>query len=142
MKKLIFIFFIFVLFLLTNNTYAAPAVRGGIAINPQTKECAGYWVGDENTHYDFPSGWKSYSGDYVVTTEFGTCNLFLGEEKCCDELRLTFVSLNIGWGRDYYAIFKNIVTKPLNGYNLIVVGFVVIIIGVIVSFLYYKKRKS
>ncbi len=50
---------------------AAPATEG-IAINEQTKECAGYWGGDEFIQYQLPSGWKSYYPDYNEVEE-GQC---------------------------------------------------------------------
>ena len=78
----------------------APVPRA-LALNHQTKQCAGFWGGDEWAHYDLPSGWKAYYPDHdFVQTEVGSCQLS-GEwkasvEKCCKELGYTYVSDNIG----------------------------------------------
>jgi len=32
----------------------------GIALNHETKECAGYWGGDEYKGYPLPAGWTAY----------------------------------------------------------------------------------
>jgi hypothetical protein len=74
-----------------------------IALNHQTKQCAGYWGGDEWAHYDLPSGWNAYYLDShnVVQTEVGSCQLSFSDLKlsiknCCKELGYAFVSDNIG----------------------------------------------
>jgi len=78
----------------------APLPRA-LALNHQTKQCGGFWGGDEWSHYDLPSGWKAYYPDHdFIQTEVGSCQLS-GEwkpsvEKCCKELGYSFVSENIG----------------------------------------------
>ena len=68
-KKILLL--IFLLMAITPIVNAAPAIDG-IAINEQTKECAGYWAGDEFTEYQLPSGWKSYYPNYDEVKE-GKC---------------------------------------------------------------------
>ncbi len=82
--------------LAARESLAAPA-PSGIAINPQTKECGGYWAGDEDVRYALPPGWKDYYPDYAkdpdrIVTEYGTCVFDqLREQSCCEALGLTFV---------------------------------------------------
>lgn len=63
---------VFVLFL--DIVHAAPA-PWGIAINDETKECAGHWPGDEYVAYSLRSGWKAYFPNYadLITIAYGTC---------------------------------------------------------------------
>lgn len=84
----------------------------GIALNFQTKECAGYWGGDEYLAYRLPEGWQAYypDGD-VITTEIGTCTwsgvgFESRAENCCRELGYSFVSTNIGEKHGGYTIFS------------------------------------
>jgi hypothetical protein len=73
----------------------APAMWG-IALNQETQECAGYWSGDEFTHYPLPSGWKAYYPDEegLIHTDVGVCRL--PAQECCQQLGYTFVAENIG----------------------------------------------
>ncbi|MFH1669187.1 MAG: hypothetical protein ABIA62_04635 [Candidatus Woesearchaeota archaeon] len=88
--------------------YAAPA-PWGIAINPETKECGGYWAGDEYVAPELPEGWKAYypdyylAGDDIIKTEFGDCVFRKDagdapgeEERCCNALGLNFVTADVG----------------------------------------------
>ena len=84
---------------------AAPGPHG-LAINTQTKECAGYWPGDEFIGYSLPEGWKVYYPTYSendnsnwkkIQTEAGECSFQMQkEEACCMELGYAFISRNIG----------------------------------------------
>ena len=78
-----------------------------IALNHETKQCAGYWGGDEFVTFDLPAGWKEfdfqYSEDFIsAETDIGTCKVATNrdhskiEEACCSQLGYTFVSENIG----------------------------------------------
>ena len=93
MKKLLAMAFITILL--------APAPYG-IAINYETKECAGYWGGDEFVYYTLPAGWVEYYPDDngLIQTEIGACeygwNYNDTVEDCCNELGYTYVSENIG----------------------------------------------
>jgi hypothetical protein len=80
----------------------APLPRA-LALSHQTKQCAGFWGGDEWAHYDLPSGWNAYYLDShnVVQTEVGSCQLTFSDLKlsiknCCKELGYSFVADNIG----------------------------------------------
>jgi hypothetical protein len=78
----------------------------GIALNHDTKECAGYWGGDEYVNHPLPEGWVDYyPGRYdLVETEIGTCTLSRPSaaediENCCQELGYRYVGENIGGTR-------------------------------------------
>ncbi len=73
----------------------APAMWG-VALNQETRECAGYWGGDEFTHYPLPPGWEAYypDEDGVIYTDAGVCQL--PAQDCCQQLGYTFVAENIG----------------------------------------------
>lgn len=113
-NKLMFsVISVLLFFILANFVFAAP-LPWGIAIKSDTKECVGYWGGDEYVGYKLPSGWKAYysNDDEVITTEFGSCEFrkWAGdppgaEEKCCKELGLTFVSVNIGESHGIWQLF-------------------------------------
>lgn len=84
---------------------AAPA-PWGIALNLETKECAGFWPGDEFVAYHLPDGWKSYFPKYdpdtqktTLATEIGECDFKIREEeKCCQQMGYAYTSDNIGKG--------------------------------------------
>ena len=91
-KALLLIFNL--LLIRANSVYAAPS-PWGIAINPQTKECAGYWAGDEFVNYELPNGWEAYYEEqyYTVNSPFGSC---YGKDdttysECCQQMGLTAV---------------------------------------------------
>lgn len=107
MKKIIFsIAVIGVAAINANFAKAAPA-PWGIALNAETKECAGFWPGDEFVDYKLPEGWKSYFPKYdpetkitTLETEIGSCDFKIREEeKCCQQLGYSYVSDNIGKGQ-------------------------------------------
>jgi hypothetical protein len=107
MKKNIFI--ACVAFLLSAQASQAAPAPWGLALNLETKECAGFWAGDEFTGYHLPDGWKAYYPVYdpsgnshwgKIHTEVGDCSFQIRkEEACCMELGLAFVSDNIGKGQ-------------------------------------------
>ena len=76
----------------------------GIALNLQTRECAGYWGGDEYVAYRLPEGWQAYypdGGTGHIKTKIGTCDWHSfttdeREEKCCQQLGYPYVAQNIG----------------------------------------------
>ncbi len=94
---------------------AGPAMWG-MAINESTRDCAGYWQGDEFTEYELPPGWTSHyparddAGQNIdcrsdagatygsrLVTPLGSCCFAQGqEEACCRQMGLKFVSSNIG----------------------------------------------
>jgi len=105
------------LFVLVQVAEAAPA-QWGMAVNATTKECAGYWAGDEFTRYDLPTGWIAYypsqhdSGMAIgcktdagvagskLVTPLGSCCFQSSEEDCCKQMGVKFVSSNIGAKRE------------------------------------------
>jgi hypothetical protein len=108
MRKTI-IAFVFCIYPIVNlsSTQAAPG-PWGIALNHQTRECAGFWPGDEFVAYHLPDGWKPYfpkydpkTGATSLETEAGSCDYKRkGDEgKCCSQLGYVYVSDNIGKGR-------------------------------------------
>ncbi len=100
MKKIVSVLYILLLFIFLINIVYSEPLPWGIAINDKTKECAGYWGGDEFVNYKLPSGWKDYyPTEEGIVTPYGKCGSSREEaEKCCKELGLTFVSNNIGKG--------------------------------------------
>jgi MYXO-CTERM domain-containing protein len=86
---------------------AGPA-KWAVAINASSHECAGYWAGDEFTHYALPAGWTAYFDSVdggaglgcpgsALGTALGACCYVAGaEEACCKQLGLKYVASNIG----------------------------------------------
>jgi hypothetical protein len=106
MKKLLFFILLPILI--------APA-PWGIALNHSTKECAGYWAGDEYISYHLPPDWEMYYPDSnnMITTEVGSCqwsdlDYETRTEKCCQQLGYSFVSGNIG-EKQSFTIFSILV---------------------------------
>ena len=97
------------LIVLANCTSAAPA-PWGITINHDTKECAGFWGGDEYIAYGLPKGWTAYYPDPntgimttntgIMTTETGTCKFIKftegAEENCCKAMGYNYTGHEIG----------------------------------------------
>lgn len=111
MKKYIFLI---LLFLLSAQISEAAPGPWGLAINTETKECAGFWPGDEFVAYKLPEGWKAYYPKHdsennlwdTVETEAGKCSFQIRkEEACCMELGYKFVSDNIG--KDQKTILRD-----------------------------------
>ena len=94
---------------ITATTIFAPAQRF-FALNHETKQCAGYWGGDEYVTYELPSQWVIFeyklqyskeSTSFEVETDIGTCQVpwegqINSEKSCCSELGYTYTSENIG----------------------------------------------
>jgi hypothetical protein len=82
----------------------------GIALNHETRECGGFWGGDEYGGYRLPEGWVDYYPRLgVIETEVGSCSFPdttghepPGEgraavaEACCRELGYTYVGTPVG----------------------------------------------
>ena len=134
--------------LIIGLVYAAPQ-PWGIAVNDETKECAGFWAGDEFTYYTLPAGWRDYyDQSYIeegqfsgkIVTPYGECNSFeIGnEEACCKELGYSFVSSNVG-------IRATTISKSGEGSLIdLTLPFIgtVILIAIILSWFYLSKRKK
>ena len=100
MKKAYYLTVVIVAFSISIVTvYSAPA-PWGLALNHETKECAGYWAGDEFSYYELPDGWEAYYPSLPnnsIEIETGQCNFRYREyEGCCNQLGYTYVSENIG----------------------------------------------
>jgi hypothetical protein len=107
MKKLL------VLILL--SLFLAP-MPWGIAINPTSGQCTGYWGGDEYFQYDLPEGWDAYypAGSYTIETPSGTCQWDTSDwdgraQKCCQELGLSYLNEDLG-------------SRHPTGYTLLILG--------------------
>ena len=158
MKKYIFSFIFiasFFFLILSKNVLAAPA-PSGIAINKETKECAGFWGGDEYVNYPLPQGWIAYYPKYdyeknesKLTTPNGTCDFYFGRAKdCCAFLGLKYVSDNIGKDNpDTHTqqeklggLFNPLV--PLGIITSVCCCFILLILLVITIIILYKKKKK
>jgi hypothetical protein len=153
MGKLKYVLFSILLFILwiPASTLAAPA-QWGIAINEQTKQCAGYWAGDEFSYYTLPQGWQAYVPDYdevgnvFIDTANGRCDFSnYSEEDCCRQLELPYLTEQIG---TYHptGLFPD--TFPQQDYTAIIlliaviccVMSILVILGLV--FIIKKKRKN
>jgi hypothetical protein len=115
MKKIFFAFAFFCAALLGFSYAKAAPAPWGLAINTETKECAGFWAGDEFVAYKLPEGWKAYYPTYDsssqsrwsnVQTEVGECSFQIRkEEACCMELGYKYISDNIG--KDQKTILRD-----------------------------------
>ena len=155
MKRNILIAFLAFLFS-AQVSQAAPA-PWGLALNHETKECAGYWAGDEFVDYKLPEGWKAYYPTYdnpdsrweKIKTEAGECSFQISkEEACCMELGYRFVSDNIGKGqktilRDREEFEKALRKKKDGSGYLMVVGIPLsVIVGIFILVRYLKKKRK
>ena len=124
----------------------------GIALNYTTKQCAGYWAGDEYYRTALPAGWKAYYPDRqnIIQTEIGSCqweasNWDKRAEHCCQQLEYTFVSSHIG--KDSPTFFTILIIAILLAVALgvlaIVGGIVVLFIGLLTGggYLVWKRLK-
>ena len=82
----------------------------GIALNHETRECGGFWGGDEYGGYRLPEGWVAYYPRLgVIETEVGSCSFpspsgyeppsegrAAVAEACCRELGYTYAGTPIG----------------------------------------------
>lgn len=142
------------LFFQVNLVQAAPA-PWGVALNHGTKECAGFWAGDEFRYYDLPSGWGIFYPDWdsynettglmTIETDIGTFNITSishgnWHDKFCNETDYTYVSKNIGIGPYLTDLGKQ---EYLINNIWIFVGIIALIIFVsIFILLRIKKRKK
>jgi hypothetical protein len=77
----------------------------GIALNHETKECGGFWAGDEYGSSELEPGWTDYYPDDqgIIKTEVGSCTFGSGPsgdaEGCCEELGYAYVGPSVGVSR-------------------------------------------
>jgi len=152
-----FVIISLIIFFPASMVTAAPA-PWGLALNHETKECAGFWAGDEFTGYGLPEGWKAYYPIYEsgaggrnlwgkIQTEAGECGFQMRkEEACCMELGYRFVSDNIGKGQTE-KLRDRIVPERKAGSSKATVFWVVIIVPAAVAIFFLirhslKKRRA
>jgi|GEM_PF-1048889 len=158
-----YFFGVFLIFLFSGQISQAAPAPWGLAINQDTKECAGYWGGDEFVSYKLPDGWKAYyptsnpdSRWGKIQTDAGECSFQIRkEEACCMELGYTFVSDNIGKDqktilRDREAFEKELELQRKYGQyarwltlaRLAAVAIIPIVLIGIIVFLIWRIRKK
>jgi hypothetical protein len=74
----------------------------GIAINPDTRECASYWPGDEYAQNALPRGWLAYFPDDsgLITIGDRSCSYSsTSVEECCRDLGYTYVDREVSTPR-------------------------------------------
>lgn len=59
-KQFLIVLLILVLFGISISLVSAAPAPWGLALNHETKECAGYWAGDEYVNYELPEKWDVY----------------------------------------------------------------------------------
>lgn len=157
-KSIFLVLFLFLGFFIVNFSKAAPA-PWGIALNQETRQCAGYWAGDEFTHYALPEGWQDYYfdnelreglvvDDCLQISDSGDYDY----KNCCDKMNYEYVADNIGEGlatfyNDYdleEEVEKEIERSIGNRIVYYVLGFglfLVVILVVLVVYFVRRKRK-
>jgi hypothetical protein len=123
----------------------------GIALNHETKECAGYWGGDEYSNHPLPEGWVAYyPGRYdVIETEIGSCTYSAptraeAAENCCQELGHRYVGENIGDTRmsPLFLLGVGAFLLPICGVCLAVVLVVALVVGGILLLLRRRRQQA
>jgi len=156
-KILLVIIFLF----LTASAFFAP-LPYALALNHETRQCAGYWGGDEYTSYVLPPGWKAFELQYSalsisVETDIGACQVATKDQvkvykSCCSQLGYTFVAENIGVYTvtsdnlaarkamdDYMAQLRWEQTRPIIFSTLIIV---ILILSIITAALWIYQNKN
>ena len=145
MKK---VFLIIAAFFVTASTMFAPTPRF-FALNHKTKQCAGYWGGDEYVNYKLPPGWVIFkyelqypkgsiiNATFEVKTDNGICHVpwtgqMSSEKSCCSELGYTYVSENIG-------IRDNAVAQD---WSIEMIGIVSILIIIVARLWLFHRKKT
>ncbi|MFW9877083.1 MAG: hypothetical protein ACFFG0_28670 [Candidatus Thorarchaeota archaeon] len=128
-------------------------------MNDETRQCAGYWAGDEFTHYALPEGWKDYYfdnelreglvvDDCLEVDSGGDYNY----KNCCDKMNYEYVADNIGkdLATSYYdydleeEIEREVKESVWSRIIYYILGFgllLVVIIVILVVYITKKKRK-
>jgi LPXTG-motif cell wall-anchored protein len=122
----------------------------GIALNHETKECGGYWPGDEYGGYELPVGWEAYypGDDGIIQTEIGNCTYgsprSSGDaESCCQELGYAYVGPNIGEARTSPLLLYPLAVYLCRGLAVLcAIGVAVVLVGGGGFFLWKRRRKK
>jgi hypothetical protein len=125
----------------------------GIALNHQTKECGGYWAGDEYSSAELPPGWKAYYPDNrgIIQTEIGSCSFGTTQssrnaESCCQELGYTYVGPSVGVARVSPLMVFPIAVFVCTGLAvLLAIGFTGLAVALAIGggfFLWKRGRKT
>jgi hypothetical protein len=134
--------------LFCSSLLLAPA-PWGIALNHETKECGGYWAGDEYGSAELPPGWQDYYPDFdgTIETDIGSCSFGRGPsgdaEGCCQELGYAYAGPHIGTSR-----MSPLMGLFLGGFacaGLAVLLAIVLVIALIVGgaiFLWRRRRRK
>lgn len=145
MKKM---FLMIATLFITASTMFAPTPRF-FALNHETKQCAGYWGGDEYVNYKLPPGWVIFKygfrypkgrvdhATFEVETDIGICRVpgmgqIDSEKSCCSELGYTYVSENIG-------IRDNAATQD---WSIEMIGIVSIVIIIAAGLWLFHRKKT
>jgi hypothetical protein len=133
----------------------------GIALNHETKECGGFWSGDEYAGYRLPEGWVDYyPRQGVIETEVGSCS-FPGTsgfespnearakaaEACCQELGYTYVGAPIGKHRLSPLIWLGVgwflaQVCAVCGIVILVAGLIGLIVWIAVALIRRQRRSQ
>jgi hypothetical protein len=127
----------------------APLPRG-IALNVQTKECAGYWGGDEYMSSTLPEGWVAYypGNDLIIKTEFGSCAYastgeYEAAENCCRELGYEYVGPQTGTARASPLMYlgAGVFLLQACGTCLVILVVVALVLGIGLVLLRWIRRR-
>jgi hypothetical protein len=141
---------ILITFLAIPCLVSAEPLPWGIAINPETEQCTGFWGGDEFTAYELPNGWVDYyptageNNSVIIQTEFGKCNfVHYMYKECCNEIGLEYIE-DLGveskiteWGKQNRITLQ----KPFS-WILAVSGLILILFIAGIIWYFYKRKKA
>jgi hypothetical protein len=129
----------------------------GIALNHETRECGGFWSGDEYAGYSLPEGWVAYyPRKGVIETEIGSCtfpetsgfespNPARAEdaEACCEELGYTYAGTPIGKHRISILMWGPALVIAVAGclICLVVIAVLSLIFGGVVLLVRWRRRR-
>jgi hypothetical protein len=121
----------------------------GIALNHETKECGGYWAGDEYGSSELPDGWQDHYPDFegTIETDIGTCSFGRGPsgdaEGCCQELGYTYAGPSIGKARMSPLLGLTLGGLACAGLAvLLVTGLIIALIVGLILYLLRRRRRN
>lgn len=140
---------------------SAEPLPWGIAINSDTRQCTGFWGGDEFTEYELPSGWKDYyptageNNALIIQTQYGECNFIRGNyEECCNEMGLLYIEdpgidcRVTDWAIEQGMIASNCKSSDVSSdnyqfdYSPIFIVIILFLILIAVLIWYFSKKKA